>query len=156
MLRMVSWSTDFVESYGRESRRDSSKTGEQQRGGIQDGHGWAALRSMHEHTHVANHPKAEQGLCQRVAKVTGPPAQEPGLVGAKGAREVEGGLDAGFSAGLGQEWAHPSTAFTMQPTWGPACPTACGGCGRCGRCTADYSLVAATARPANPHSPAWG
>ena len=42
---------------------------------------------MHERTRVANHPKAEQGLCQPVAKVTGPSASAR-AVGSEGAREA--------------------------------------------------------------------
>lgn len=53
---------------------------------------------MHEHTRVANHPKAEQGLCQ-VAKVTGPQGKCQGCW----ERGSEGGLDDGFSSGLGQK-----------------------------------------------------
>jgi hypothetical protein len=54
---------------------------------------------MHERTRVANHPKAEQGLCQPVAKVMGPQCKCQGCW----ERGSEGGLDDGFSGGLGQK-----------------------------------------------------
>ena len=66
---------------------------------------------MHERTRIANRPKAEQGLCQPVAKVTGPQRKCQGCW----ERGSEGGLDGGFSGGLGQKWAHRAPLSPCMP-----------------------------------------
>ena len=81
---------------------------------------------MHERTRIANRPKAEQGLCQPVAKVTGPQRK---CQGCWERRRLGRRLQRRLRAEMGT----PSTAFAMHATWDPGSPSACGGC------TADYS-----------------
>ena len=72
---------------------------------------------MHERTRVANHPKAEQGLCQPVTKVMGPQCKCQGCW----ERGSEGGLDDGFSGGLGQN-EHTEHRFRHACHMGPGQP----------------------------------